>query len=197
MPDKVSHFQVNTLPASPIGNALYFVKNGAAARAYATDGAGTAFEISPNVALTVINDLTSTSTTDPVAAAQTTILKGLIDLNTAGLADRGRFTDVVNNLTSTDTDKPASAATVKSLKAMIDGLNADGHVTTIGWDLATRTITVTDEDGTQNAFVIPDQVLDVVATITSTDDTKALAASQGKVLNDKITAENQWLATEW
>jgi len=194
---KVQHFQVNTLPAAPVGNAIYFVKSGAASRAYVTDAAGVAYEVSPKTAVTVVNDLTSTSTTDPVAAAQTTLLKGLVDANAAGIADRVRYTDVINNLTSTATDKPASAAQVTALKNMIDGLNADGHVRTIGWDLATRTITITDEDGTQSAFVIPDQVLDIVTTLDSTDDTKTLAASQGKVLNDKITAENQWLATEW
>ena len=118
-------------------------------------------------------------------------------VNLAAVADRVRFTDVVDSLTSAATDKPLSANQGKALKAIIDGLNADGHVQTVAWDAATRTITVTDEDGTQNAFVIPDEVIAVEANLASTDDTKALAASQGKILDDKISAENSWLATEW
>jgi len=197
MPGNVKHFQVNTLPVSPVGDAIYYVKNGAAARQYVTDQAGVAFEVTPALVAVVIDNLTSTSSTASLAANQGTALKSLFDANAAGIADRVRFTDVVDSLVSTATDKPASANQVRALKAMIDGLNADGHVQTIGWNLATRTITVTDEDGTQNAFVIPDEVIPVVASLTSTDDTQALAASQAKVLDDKITAGDQWMATEW
>ncbi len=194
---KVKHLQTNTLPGTLLANAVYYVKNGATARAYATDGNGVAFEVSPPSALTVINNLTSTSTTAALSAAQGKALNTLADANAAGVADRVRFTDVVDNLTSAATDKPLSANQGKALKAIIDGLNADGHVQTVAWDAALRTITVTAEDGTQNAFVIPDEVIAVEANLASTDDTKALAASQGKILNDKISAENSWLATEW
>jgi hypothetical protein len=115
----------------------------------------------------------------------------------AAIADRVLKADVINVLTDASVDKPLSAAQGKALNDRINGLNADGHVKTVGWDLATRTITITDEDGTQNAFVIPDQMLTVEASITSTDDTKALAASQGKILSDKIDAVNRWVVAEW
>lgn len=193
----IKQHQVNTLPGTTEANAIYFVKNGATCRAYVTDTAGVAFEISPSAAITVVNHLNSVSATDPLAAAQGKVLKDLIDINIAQIADRVRKTDIINVLTDTSADKPLSAAQGKALNDKINGLNADGHVKTISWDLATRTITVTEEDGTQNAFVIPDQVIAVDATLTSTDDTKALAASQGKILNDKIAAVNTWEVTEW
>jgi len=193
----VNQHQVNILPGAPEANAVYYVKNGATCRAYVTDGAGVAFEVSPSVAVTVVNSLSSVSTTDPLAALKGKELKDLIDINIAGIADRVLKTDIINILTDTSTDKPLSAAQGKALNDRINGLNADGHVKTISWDLATRTITITDEDGTQNAFVIPDQMLTVEASITSTDDTKALAASQGKILSDKIDAVNRWIVAEW
>ena len=193
----VNQHQVNILPGAPEANAVYYVKNGATCRAYVTDGAGVAFEVSPSVAVTVVNSLSSVSTTDPLAAIKGKELKDLIDINIAGIADRVLKTDIINILTDTSTDKPLSAAQGKALNDRINGLNADGHVKTVGWDLATRTITITDEDGTQNAFVIPDQMLTVEASITSTDDTKALAASQGKILSDKIDAVNRWVVAEW
>jgi hypothetical protein len=193
----VNQHQVNVLPAAPEANAVYYVKNGATCRAYATDGAGVAFEVSPSAAINVVNALNSVSATDPLAAAQGKALKDLIDTNTAAIADRVLKADVINVLTDASVDKPLSAAQGKALNDRINGLNADGHVKTVGWDLATRTITITDEDGTQNAFVIPDQMLTVEASITSTDDTKALAASQGKILSDKIDAVNRWVVAEW
>lgn len=63
---------------------------------------------------TVVNNLTSTSTTSALSAYQGKVLKGLIDTTSVAIPD------VINNLTSTSTTNALSAYQGKILKGLID-----------------------------------------------------------------------------
>ena len=87
---------------------------------------------------TVVNSLTSTSTTSALSAAQGKVLKDTID-DLAPVASSGSYTDltskptipsVINNLTSTSISSALSAYQGKALKGMIDDAVADSKIVT-------------------------------------------------------------------
>lgn len=129
----------------------------------------------------VVNNLTSTSTTAPLSAAQG---KALEDGKLAPA-------DIVNSLTSTSTTAPLGAGQGKILQ---DGKAAKTTTITAGTGLtgggdlsANRTISISS--ATQTSLGLADSALqgsDVIDNLTSTDTDLPLSANQGKLLDEKI-----------
>lgn len=125
---------------------------------------------------TVVNNLTSTSTTSALSAYQGKVLKDIID-DLAPVASSGSYSDltgkptipsVINNLTSTSTTSALSAAQGKALKDTID-------------DLAPVA-----SSGSYSDLTGKPTIPSVINNLTSTSISSALSAYQGKVLKGLI-----------
>ena len=123
----------------------------------------------------------SATVVEPASSSQGTVQDAIDTLNTTDVATRSMIPASITRSSNTFTVKNASGTTLFTFSQKDDDTKYPSAIKSITRSGAT--CTATHYDDTTSTFTIP-----ITNNVTSTSTTSALAANQGKVLNEKIPA---------